>query len=270
MATEQFLINPPKHAPKKAVKSKVIHHKRASVSMLGKEGSLHRPRVYTMGGHWQTSLMAKKAKPGLRINPFKRNPMGEELMFIGANPFREVKKVKKHHSKKTHANPFTFHSLGAHKAHKHKKSRSRKYHHNPMGVDASSVKPLLGALAGGLATALVPGLLNKVIDGASRGIMGYVTKAVILVGGTFGANKIAGKEAAVGFAGGSLVTTAVQAVNEYMPNLVSGSVASAPVYTAKSVVPVAPATVQGFERLSGFEHKGKGAKVFSMYGNPLG
>jgi len=269
MASEQFLVNPPKHAPQKVAKSRAtIKHKRASISMLGKEGSLHRPRVYTMGGHWQTSSAAKVAKPGLRINPFKRNPMGEELMFIGANPFREVKKVK--HSKKAHSkSPFTFHSLGAPKA--HKKSHRGKYRHNPMGVDASSVKPLLGALAGGLATALVPGLVGNFISGANAGIMGYITKAVILVGGTFGANKIAGKEAAVGFAGGSLVTTAVQAVNEYMPNLVSGSVAAAPSYPARMIAPVAVAPVEtavaGFERLNGFERL-DGTK--ELYSNPLG
>ena len=266
MEREVFLINPPKHLPKG--KSKAKSHKIGS--LLGKEGSLHRPRVYMKGGHWQTSSLAKIARPGVKVNPFRENP-GEELMLIGLNPFREVKKVKKHH--KVHHNPFMFHTT---------KKHHKKHHRNPMGIDNSSIKMVSGAVVGGLVTAILPNFVNKFITGANTGMMGYIVKAAITAAGAYGADKIAGKDAAVGFVGGGLVAISGQAVNDFAPSLVT----PAPVVT---IAPVAAPAVSGFEQhrplpgyknLSGFENPRSLGRLpastdatskhgFRMYGNAL-
>jgi hypothetical protein len=267
MASENFLVNPPRHMPKSKSKAKKAKHTKwsfPSSSLLGKEGTLHRPRVYTMGGHWQTSLDSRVAKPGMRLNPIRKNP-GEELMFIGANPFREVKhmKHKKHHTKK--------HSYKHSPAKSHKKHGKKHYRHNPV-LDGSMVKPVVAALAGGLATMIVPNLLSRfVYSGANQGIMGYLVKAGILVGGAYGVNHFMDKNAAIGFASGAGVVIGTEAAVEYMPSIFGAgspaSVSSAPLLTA----PRAAATVAGFERLNGFEsHSSMGAiDDDGLYGNPL-
>jgi hypothetical protein len=285
MANEPFLINPPKSLPKtKAVKKKNKHtvwHK-PSASMLGKEGTLHRPRVYSLGGHWQTSPAAKIARPGLRVNPFKKNPMGEELMFIGLNPFKEVRNVKRKSSKKRHAkrsykkNPVHF------------KRKRHSFRRNPMtdaiGLDASAstMKPVAAALAGGLATVIVPNLIGRFMPAANTGMMSYLTKIAVLLGGALGANKLAGKSAAIGFAGGSAVVMATQAAADYLPGIMTGSApapAPAPIYLpAPSVAPAAVSgwddvaeidydSVGAFESMNGFERETSLGDLF--YGNPL-
>lgn len=69
---EPFLINPPKSARKRSKKERI-----------GREGSLHRPRVYVRKGRWQTSSKARVAKPSWYVNP-----IGETLVTVGGNPMR--------------------------------------------------------------------------------------------------------------------------------------------------------------------------------------
>ena len=65
---EPFLINPPKRA-------------RTREGRIGREGSLHRPRVYVRKGRWKTSDRARVARPGRYVNP-----VGETLITVGGNP----------------------------------------------------------------------------------------------------------------------------------------------------------------------------------------
>lgn len=73
---EPFLINPPKSL-------RVRKHSRVRGKGLGREGSLHRPRVYVESGRWKTSSQARKVKPDLFLNP-----VGETLITVGGNPMR--------------------------------------------------------------------------------------------------------------------------------------------------------------------------------------
>lgn len=72
MAKEAFLINPPKKRKKKS-KSK-----------------RHRPVVYeTAPKTWSRSEKSKSKKAGIKINP-----LGEEVILVGANPRREKRKTR--------------------------------------------------------------------------------------------------------------------------------------------------------------------------------
>lgn len=72
---EPFLINPPGRRSRKRGRKRGFS--------IGKEGSKHRPTVYTRGGRWVTSKKAKISKPGTYLNP-----LGETLVTVGANPYR--------------------------------------------------------------------------------------------------------------------------------------------------------------------------------------
>lgn len=67
---EPFLINPPKRA-------------RTRKDRIGREGTLHRPRVYVRKGRWKTSSKARVAKPSWFVNP-----IGETLVTVGGNPMQ--------------------------------------------------------------------------------------------------------------------------------------------------------------------------------------
>lgn len=82
MAVESFLINPARKGKKRATRKKA-RAKRG----IGREGSKHRPVVYSRGGHWTTSSGARLARPDMRLNP-----LGGEVVILGANPRRRKRR----------------------------------------------------------------------------------------------------------------------------------------------------------------------------------
>lgn len=187
MAKEPFLINsqPRKAATRKARK---FLWSKPTASKLGKAGTRHRPVVYSMGGHWQTSLASRVAKPGFRLNPRKRsNPLGEMAMIVGANPKRRNKMARK------------------------------RYRRNPVSVSLSQVKGLApmigGAIVGAAAVNVVPNIFNL------GGWMRYGAQAATVVGGGIAMNKVAGRSASDGF----VVGGATMVLYGVVKNLLGGT-----------------------------------------------
>jgi hypothetical protein len=138
MAKEAFLIgNPPKRAPKKK-KSNVGLKRHRILAFEGK------------GGGMFTSAEAKIVRPGIKINPFRKNPLfGEELMFIGANPQR--KRGEFHMAKKkTH-----------HKKFKKAAKKHRSFRMNPVSyMDKGLAMGVGGAVVGAIGARMIPNLLK--------------------------------------------------------------------------------------------------------------
>lgn len=80
MAVESFLINPARKGKKRATRKKTRKG-------IGREGSKHRPVVYSRGGRWTTSSGARIARPDMRLNP-----LGGEVVILGANPRRRKRR----------------------------------------------------------------------------------------------------------------------------------------------------------------------------------
>lgn len=187
MALEPFLINP----PKRGIARKARHFKwsKPTATKLGKPGSRHRPVVYNMGGHWQTSLASRIAKPGHRLNPFRRrNPLGELAMIVGTNPKRRSKMARK-----------------------------KRYRRNPVSVSLTQVKGLApmigGAIVGAAAVNVVPNVFNL------GGWMRYGAQAATVVGGGIAMNKVAGRNASDGF----VVGGATMVLYGVVKNLLGGT-----------------------------------------------
>jgi hypothetical protein len=151
MAKEAFLANPPRKISKKLKK---------------KHRKIHRILALESKGGMFTSKEAKIVRKGIKLNPFRRNPFGEELMFVGLNPF--PKKGGKTMAKKRR-----------HKRNPAKKHR--RYRRNPMSSTKSLVPMVISGGLGNMAGRVVPQfipILNKM------GILGNViTKAGIAIGG---------------------------------------------------------------------------------------
>lgn len=158
MATEQFLINPPKRKPSR----KHFSHKRKSMAGMKK----HRILAFeSKAGGLFTSPTAKIVRKGIKINPFRfrSNPLGEELMFVGLNPRKGGKAMathKKHH-KRHRKNPVRKH---------------RRYHRNPMSTKAL-IPMVVSGTAGALVGRTVPQFIPFLKD---MGTAGNIISKVLL------------------------------------------------------------------------------------------
>ncbi len=166
MATEQFLINPPKRKPSRKHKKSMVGMKKHRILAFGSKA----------GGLF-TSPEAKIVRKGIKLNPFRfrSNPLGEELMFVGLNPKKgghsmaHKKRSKKRHYKK---NP----------ARKH-----RRYHRNPMSSMKSLVPMVVAGGAGALVGRAVPQFI-PVLNG--MGTLGnIISKAGLAFGVAYAIDK---------------------------------------------------------------------------------
>ena len=166
MATEQFLINPPKKKPsRKHTKTA----KRKIHRILALEGK---------GGGLFSSSQAKIVRKGIKLNPFRfrSNPLGEELMFVGLNPRKGGHTMAKRHKKR-----------------KYKKNPARRrYHRNPM----SSVKSMIPMVVSGGVGALVGRTIPQFIPILKgMGTLGnLISKVGLAVGGAMLLDKTLGRK----------------------------------------------------------------------------
>lgn len=208
MAREPFLINPPKRAPRRKGKApRRSLWRPPSRSLLGKEGSKHRPTVYSYKGHWFTSSAAKIAKPGLKLNPRRRrryrNPFGAEAMLVGLNPRRRSamsffrrRRRKSNPKRRRHARRYSMNP---------RRRSSRRYRRNPFSVSGvmntgtSYAPTIAGAIGGMMAVRALPKMLGV------TGIPFYGVQLGVIVGGNFALKKLSSK-AAEGFVIGAAGT----------------------------------------------------------------
>ncbi len=114
----------------------------------------------------------KRSMTHLKKYQFKKNPLGEELMFVGLNPFEKGGQSmahKKHHRKhhKVHSNP----------------KRHRRYHHNPMSSTKHLIPMVISGAAGALAGRVVPQFI-PILNG--MGTLGNVaSKGILAIGGAW-------------------------------------------------------------------------------------
>lgn len=165
MSEEQFLINPPKRKPKSMAGMK----RHRILAFEGKNGGLF------------TSPEAKIVRKGIKINPFrfKKNPLGEELMFVGLNPRKGAKSMaKRTHKRKYKKNP----------AKRHK----RHYRRNPMSGMKDMVPMVISGGAGALVGRAVPQFIPVL---KNMGMLGnIVSKVALAFGGAMILDKTLGKK----------------------------------------------------------------------------
>lgn len=148
-------------------------------------GRRHVIPVYLRKGVARTGPRRHKfgIKRNFRVNPFRRNPFGEELMVIGSNPVRRRRK------RKYSANP------KRKRGYKSMARRGRKrFSRNPI----SSIGHLMPMIAAGTAGALATKMLPRVI-GVTNTWAVYGTQAVVVVGGGYLADKFMGKAVSDGW-----------------------------------------------------------------------
>lgn len=210
MALEPFLVNPPKRRPSRKAKS---HRRRSNVG-------LKRHRIVAFEnkrGDLFSSGAAKIVRKGIKLNPFRRNPFGEELMFFGANPKGGHMARKKHSKKRFRKNPAR---------------KSRRFKLNPV-MDKSIMYMILSGGVAALATRMIPNLIGL------TGWKAYATQAAILVGGGLAATKLVNKNVGVGV----MIGSGAMIITDVTRNMLSGATAAAS----------APVAVQGFENLGNYE-----------------
>ena len=171
MATEPFLINPPKRAPKRA-------------------------------------LMRKLSAKFLKRRKRQSNPFGEEFMFVGVNPVKKrkrgvsmlnpfrVKRRRKKASRRRKSNPMLKSLFG--RAPKRRVRKSRRYRRNPAILQTAqqylpSIQTVAGGLGGLIAVRALPRLLGV------SGIPYYGVQIAAIVGGGYALHKAGTKEGAAGY-----------------------------------------------------------------------
>ena len=226
---ENFLINPPKR-----LKRKVMHSqwRPPDAKKVGTEGSKHRPTIYSHKGHWFTSPLARVARPGHKLNPFRRrrsvrrNPFGEEAMLVGLNPRKGSDMLfgrKRHErSRKHRRNPM----------------QHRKYRRNPMESFQSYIPMVLGAAGGAVAVRFIP----KIAGLATGGLADYGVRIATIVGGGYAVDKFIGKAAGEGFIAGS---AAILVTDLLMPVLQNLGLAGYEAFPAMST-PILDTEMSGF------------------------
>ena len=169
MATEPFLINPPKRAPKRALKRK---------------------------------LSAKFLKRRRLSNPF-----GEEFMFVGVNPVKKrkrgvsmlnpfrIKRRRKKVSRRRKSNPMLKSLFGSAPR---RTRKSRRYRKNPAILRTAqqylpSIQTVAGGLGGLIAVRALPRLLGV------SGIPYYGVQIAAIVGGGYALHKAGTREGAAGY-----------------------------------------------------------------------
>lgn len=162
----------------------------------------HMVTAYSHRGHLYTSPFAKKVWANHRLNPYRRNPFGEELMVMGANPRRRRKSRKRKYS----SNP-----------RRRYMARGRKrFSHNPI----SSVTHLMPMIAAGTAGALATKMIPRVI-GVTSPMATYGTQAVVVLGGGYLADKFMGKSVSDGW----IVGGATMILSNVLSGVLGGALA---------------------------------------------
>jgi hypothetical protein len=156
MATEAFLINPPKKRKKRRTTAKRrVTRKR-----------VHRPVLYEVSPkRWKRGPKSKSRAAGVKINP-----IGEGVMIVGANPPRRRKTKRRRRRNPWYGQPIR-HSRAAKKGWRRRRRRTtrRRYRRNP-AVSAPSilnlrrpmnmVMPLAVGVVAKMATDRVPVMVN--------------------------------------------------------------------------------------------------------------
>lgn len=177
-----------RYAKRKTTVSRKRYTKRAKVTTRrrrrAKLGRRHVIPVYLRKGVARTGPRRHKfgIKRNFRVNPFRRNPFGEELMVIGSNPVRRRRK------RKYSANP------KRKRGYKSMARGRRRFSRNPI----SSIGHLMPMIAAGTAGALATKMLPRVI-GVTNTWAVYGTQAVVVVGGGYLADKFMGKSVSDGW-----------------------------------------------------------------------
>ena len=148
-------------------------------------GRRHVIPVYLRKGVARTGPRKHKygIKRNFRVNPFRRNPFGEELMVIGSNPVRRRRRKRKYSANPKRKRGYRAMARGR-----------RRFSRNPL----SSVAHLMPMIAAGTAGALATKMVPRVI-GVTNTWAVYGTQAVVIVGGGYLADKFMGRSISDGW-----------------------------------------------------------------------
>lgn len=162
---------------RKVARRKVSSRKRSYKRGFGKRHKRHTIAAYKLRGHLFTSPFARKVKPLVRLNPrrYRRNPFGEELMVVGANPRRRKRSYSLNPRRRRYMRR------------RHRKS-SKRMRSNPI----ASMKTLLPMIATGTLGALITKAAPKLL-GMTSPWAAYGTQAAVVLGGGWAADKWVGR-----------------------------------------------------------------------------
>lgn len=184
-----------KHSTAKHARSVVKIEKR-KVSRKTLRGHKRRHvAVAHYGKAWRTVPgVHKPFRAGVKVNPFKRNPFGSELMVVGANP-RRRRRSKKGGSM----------------------AKRKRFHSNPM----SSIKALAPMIAAGTVGALVTKMAPKTL-GMTNVWAGYGVQVAAIVGGGYAADKWLGKQVSDGWIIGGAAVVLSNIISTAIPTVFAG------------------------------------------------
>lgn len=148
-------------------------------------GRRHTIPVYIRKGIARTGPRRHRygIKSNFRVNPFRRNPFGEELMVIGSNPARRRRRKRKYASNPRRKRGYRAMARGR-----------RRFSRNPLSSFAHLMPMIAAGTAGALATKMVPRVI-----GVTNTWAVYGTQAVVIVGGGYLADKFMGKSISDGW-----------------------------------------------------------------------
>ena len=160
------------HAHTKHVKASVKVGKRKYSKKSIKGRKRKHVAVAHYGKAWRTVPgIHKPFRAGVKVNPFRRNPFGSELMVVGANPRR--KKSRK--------------SGGS-------MAKRKRFHSKPMSSLKALAPMVIAGTVGAVATKMAPKLL-----GMTNVWAGYGTQLAVIAGGGYAADKWLGKNVSDGW-----------------------------------------------------------------------
>ena len=198
-----------RRSTKRVAKRRVTRTRKTTMRRRrAKLGRRHAIPVYIRKGVARTGPRRHKfgIKRNFRVNPFRRNPFGEELMVIGSNPHRRRRRKRKYSTNPKRKRGYKAMARGR-----------RRFSRNPL----SSVAHLMPMIAAGTAGALATKMVPRVI-----GITGtwavYGTQAVVIVGGGYLADKFMGKSISDGWIIGGATMILSQLVGGVLGGVFAG------------------------------------------------
>ncbi|HDK42885.1 MAG TPA: hypothetical protein ENG87_05880 [Candidatus Pacearchaeota archaeon] len=194
MAREPFLINPPKRGVRRRSKRKTVSIKRRKRVTSSKS---IRPVLYKTGRKtYSRSRFSRTKRAGISINP-----IGEEVLIVGANPVAPVRRRKRGKIRKIV-----------------KRRRRRSYRYNPVSLGGFNLKkpmsllmPVLIGVGAKMATERVPNMVN-----ISKPFPRFGVQLAMAVGGGILLQKPLGKNNAAIWAIVSGVTAVSGLLDEFV------------------------------------------------------
>jgi len=196
----------------------VTRRKRRKVTVAKRRratGKRHTIAAYMSKGIMRTGPRKHKygVKSGFRINPFRsmhRNPFGEELMVIGANPRRKRRR------KSTMSNP-KHRRVGVRKM-----AKRHRVHKNPMSALTGLIPTLAWATGGAFAADMTPKLIFKYMPTIAGPWAGYGIKAGVIAGGGYLIDKQFGKNAGESFIIGAVAASVATILTDLTSGFFAG------------------------------------------------